>query len=146
MLGSFLLLLPFIANGQQAAIVANSNHLAKAGGTLTIRAIASFEEAPGAIGWSIMLPPGWSLVDTSGPCRPEIAPPPGAIGKLEWAFVSVPASPAKFELTVSYPAGLSAGQSVSAEMLVCSNGESKSVATNRLSFYATAARLKPREN
>jgi hypothetical protein len=143
--GSFLLLLPFITYGQQASIATTSNQIAKTGGTLTIRATANYEEAPGAIGWSLVLPPGWSLLRTSGPCLPEIAPPAGANGKLEWAFVTVPVSPAQFEFTVCYPAGQPAGSSVEAEMFLCANGESKSIATNRLTFFRRTERLDPHE-
>lgn len=143
--GSFLLLLPFIAHGQQASIATSSNQIAKTGGTMTVRATATYEEAPGAIGWSLVLPPGWSLLSTSGPCLPEISPPPGANGKLEWAFVSTPVSPAQFEVTVRYPAGLSTGQTLGAELIVCANGETKSIATNRLSFSPRTERPNPRE-
>lgn len=144
-LGSALLLLPFMAHGQQASIATTSHQIARSGGTLTVRATAIYDPAPGAIGWSMVLPPGWTLLNTAGPCLPEISPAPGASGKLEWAFVSIPISPAQFEITVSYPAGSAPGQNLAAELHLCANGESKSIATNRLSFTPRTERPNPRE-
>jgi hypothetical protein len=46
---------------------------------------------------------------------------------------------------VSYPAGQPAGSSVEAEMFLCANGESKSIATNRLTFFRRSERLDPHE-
>ncbi len=119
---------------QQAGLTAESSRLSSYGGTVKIAASVTYEQAPGALGWSITLPIGWSLVETSGAQTPEIAPSAGAVSKLEWAFVSIPNSSAQFEFTVSYPAGLRQTQRISADVVTCSDGTTKSILASGLTF------------
>jgi len=92
--------------GQQAALTVEDARLSSQGGYLTITASVAYEQTPNVLGWSVKLPEGWSLVQTGGLHLPEIMPLTGAINTLEWAYITVPDSPAQFEFTVFYPAGL----------------------------------------
>lgn len=87
-----------------AQFTADARSLAPTGGTVRLLAVVSYSERPGAIGWTIALPKGWTLEKVGGGNPPQIAPAVGASGELEFAYVNVPDLVASFELTVRYPA------------------------------------------
>ncbi|MBI2514346.1 MAG: hypothetical protein HYV96_20425 [Opitutae bacterium] len=87
-----------------AQFTADERALVPAGGTLRLLAVVSYSERPGAIGWTISLPRGWTLEKIGGGTPPQIAPAVGSAGELEFAYVNVPEYVASFELTVRYPA------------------------------------------
>lgn len=68
---------------------------------------------PTAAGFTGNLPEGWAQVSTGGAQAPQIRPPRGATGALEYAYTTSPATPATFTVTVSYPAGLSGNRTIS---------------------------------
>ena len=68
---------------------------------------------PTALGFTGNLPEGWAQVSTGGAQAPQIRPPRGATGALEYAYTTSPATPATFTVTVSYPAGLSGNRTIS---------------------------------
>jgi hypothetical protein len=138
-LGSILLLTP-VAYGQQASLAVEPNRLSADGGSLTFTATATYEQAPNALGWSIKLPAGWSLQRTGGAQVPEIVPASGTTSPLEWAYVAVPATQAQFEFTAHYPAGLSTNQTVTAELIVRVDGQTKSAAVQSLVLRPSATR------
>ena len=144
-LSVLIFLLPLSDYAQDALLTVESNRLSRFGGTIKLSASVTYEQVPGALGWSVSLPDGWALVETSGVRRPEIVPSAGATRKLEWAFVSIPESPAKFEFVVSYPAGLRQTQSINADVVACSAGETRSLLANRLTFSPERVRMGPHE-
>lgn len=71
-----------------------------AGSVLRLTASVAYPVTPGAVGWAITLPEGWSFVATAGPDVPQVGPQDGATGTLEWAYAEVPAGAARFSFTV----------------------------------------------
>ena len=110
------------AFAQTASLTADTSMLAQSGGTLVLRAAASYEGEPGALGWAIVLPADWSLVSINGPQAPAIAPEAGSTGTLEFAYTAVPANRAEFSVIVRYPANAASTQATST-VLLRSNGK-----------------------
>lgn len=137
----FFLALALQGYAQQAGLTADNSRLSSGGGTLKISASVTYNQTPGALGWVVTLPAGWSLVGTTGSQPPEIAPANGATARLEWAYVSIPDASVQFDFIVSYPAGLRQSQQISAEVITCSAGTTKSIPVNRVTF--TAERNRP---
>ena len=102
--------------------------LSSQGGYLTFTASATYEQTPNVLGWSVRLPEGWSLVQTGGSHLPEIKPLTGTINTIEWAYIMVPDSPVQFEFTLFYPAGLEASQTITANLILRSDGQAKTIA------------------
>jgi len=92
------------AFAQTASLTADNTSLAPSGGTVALKAAASYEGTPGALGWEIALPADWTLVSVSGPNVPSIAPDAGTAGTLEFAYTSIPTERAEFTVLVRYPA------------------------------------------
>ena len=80
--------------------------------TLSVSINYASAAAPTAIGFTVDLPTGWSLVSMGGSNVPEIRPRSGDVGTLEFAYTSFPAGSAAFSLVVSHPAGLSGNQTI----------------------------------
>jgi len=139
LLGSILLLTP-VVYGQQASLGVETNRLSADGGSLTFTATATYDQTPNALGWSIKLPAGWSLQQTGGAQVPEVAPAPRTTRTLEWAYIVVPATATQFEFTACYPAGLNNNQTVTAELIVRADGQTKSVAAQSLILRPVAVR------
>jgi len=114
--------------GQQAALTVDDARLSSQGGDLTFTASAVYEQTPNVLGWSVKLPEGWSLVQTGGSHLPEIRPLAGTINTIEWAYITVPDSPAQFEFTVFYPAGLAAPQTITANLILRADGQTRTIA------------------
>jgi hypothetical protein len=131
----FVLLFGLLASwgyGQQAALTVEDARLSSQGGYRTFTASVAYEQTPNVLGWSVRLPEGWSLVQTGGSHVPEIKPLTGAINTLEWAYITVPDSPAQFEFTVFYPAGLEAPQTITANSIIRADGQTKTVAAPKI--------------
>lgn len=126
--------------GQQAKLTATKTVLAPEGGSIKFTATATYDERPGALGWSISLPAGWSLRRTGGPNVPDISPIASNSGKLEWAFIAAPASPAQFDFVLRYPANSSPSNNIQAELLLCTNGKTTVVPANHLVLRQLPAR------
>jgi hypothetical protein len=73
------------------------------GGLVTLQASLSYSGTPTGLGYSLVLPPGWSLVSSTG--EAEVKPVAGATDTLGWAWTSLPASPLSFSVTVQPPVG-----------------------------------------
>lgn len=84
----------------QSATLTTDTPAVSPGTVVTVTASASYSSAPGAAGWIVTLPEGWSFVATSGPDAPQVGPAAGATGTLEWAYAMVPAAGARFGFTV----------------------------------------------
>lgn len=93
------------AFAQSASLKANGTKLAADGGTVQLTASVNYDGEPGAIGWSIALPPDWKLAGISGPNVPTVAPEVGSTGTLEFAFSAIPTGRVEFSILVTYPSG-----------------------------------------
>ena len=67
---------------------------------------------PGGLAFAFGLPTGWALVSTGGANVPAVASPVGPATTLEYAYIEFPANSATFTVTVSYPSGLVANQTI----------------------------------
>ncbi|MEY4006700.1 MAG: hypothetical protein RLZZ221_2796, partial [Verrucomicrobiota bacterium] len=98
-------------------------------GTVTLTVTLNYSGTMSSIGFQIgSVPANWSFVSKGGANPPEVAPFVGEMGSFGFAYTSIPASPARFEFTVAYPAGLSGSQvfsSVSAIFRFSENGVSR---------------------
>lgn len=125
------------ALAQTATLTPATTTLLPAGGTLSFTASVAFTAQPSVIGWTVNVPSGWIYV--SGTTEPEVKPTAGRIGVLEWAYVSVPASPASFAFTVSYPAGASASSGVTSSVVVRAGGVATTLTPAGVSFGVASA-------
>jgi hypothetical protein len=107
---------------QTANLTTRTNDLSPNGGELTLLAALGYNERPAALGWSIPLPAGWSMVRVGGGEGPQVVPEPGTTGTLEFAYTSVPDYMASFAVTVRYPAG-SGGAKIASTVIVRANGK-----------------------
>ena len=82
-----------------------SAQLQSGGGTVQLDVTIGYTEKPGALGWVISLPDGWSFDSLVGGVQPAVLPSEGATGDLEFAFIQVPESGARFGLKLRYPTG-----------------------------------------
>lgn len=106
----------------QSATLTADRSAASAGEVVTVTASVTYAGTPGAMGWSVTLPAGWSYVATSGPNVPSIAPQEGATGTLEWAYTDAPAGAARFSFSVK-AAGKPGTQQVSGKALLRADGK-----------------------
>ena len=90
--------------------------------TVTIRNTLNYPGTPSGLGWSVLIPRGWSLAAVSGQVG-DVAPAIGATDVLEWAWTTVPAGPVSFTYTLNIPAGESGARSVSAFAVLRGTGE-----------------------
>jgi len=99
-----------------------SSSLASVGpvpGSLVLTARMEYlnEAPPNSLGFVITLPAGWELQGVGGSNPPNIKPAVGNRGTLEFAYSSgIPTASAVFSITVGYPAGLAADQTISSSM------------------------------
>jgi hypothetical protein len=84
-----------------------------AGGNVTVTNTLTFPGTLTGLGWSVLLPTGWSFVGDGGAAG-ETKPAVGAAEILEWAWTTVPASPVTFTYTVAVPAGEAGNRSLAA--------------------------------
>jgi hypothetical protein len=119
---TFLLLATVAAAAPTAQLTADRQRLNAEGGTLTLRAEARYSERPGALGWAINLPEGWSLESVGGGSPPQVAAAAGTTGVAEFAYTSVPELLASFDLVVRYPTRAAAAR-VTATVLHRVRGE-----------------------
>jgi formylglycine-generating enzyme required for sulfatase activity len=85
----------------------NSGYLP--GGAVGVENTLTFAGAASALGWQVVLPPGWSFAAGSG-AEGEVKPAPGTTSLLEWKWNVVPASPVRFAYAVTVPAGTTGDQ------------------------------------
>lgn len=94
-----------------ATLVPSTTSYAAGGGTVSFNVTITYTGTVSAIGLTLgRVPAGWSFGGLSGRNIPQIATSPGATGKFEFAYTSVPPSPVTFTFTAEYPAGLSGSQ------------------------------------
>jgi hypothetical protein len=133
-----LSVLAFVAThslGQTAQLTSDRVALAAEGGTVRLLASLTYADKPGAVGWEIALPTGWSLEKIAGGTPPQITPARGTTGTLEFAFTEVPDSATNFEVTVRYPAEAKAAE-IASVAYVRARGEQTTVRAATLRIAA----------
>ena len=83
------------------------------GATLTITNTLTYSGEATALGWSVLLPTGWSYVSGGG-AEGSVKPGVGATDLLEWAWSTLPASPATFTYTLNVPTSAAGDQQITA--------------------------------
>ena len=86
-----------------------------AGQALTVRGTLTFNGGDGTLGWSLLLPPGWTYLD--GESSAEVRPAAGAGALLEWQWRSFPLSPVTFTARLLVPSGTSGLQDLAAQIV-----------------------------
>lgn len=134
-----VLLLSSVAatSAQTATLSSQSASLSKSGGVLTITATVTYTGLPSAIGWSVTLPSGWSYAG-AGSGTPGVAPMNGQTGTLDWAFTTIPASPATFSFRVNYPVGLTGTHTIGGSAVFREAGQLRNLSVTSLSLSADA--------
>lgn len=97
--------------------------LAAGGGELVLDVTIDYGAAPAALGLSLDLPKGWSLVGVAGEAKPVIVPDAGTTDKLDFAWLTAPAQSASFSITVRYPAN-SGGTTLAGKAMLRRDGKS----------------------
>ena len=102
-----------------SGLSANLSSIGPVAGSVILTARLSYlnEATPTSLGFSLTLPTGWELLAVGGANPPNIRPPVGNRGTLEFAFSSgFPVGEAVFTITVGYPAELNASQTITSSM------------------------------
>jgi hypothetical protein len=120
-----------LIRAQTASLTADSTTLAAGGGTVSIAATITYSGRPSALGWTITLPAGWSY---AGGDNPGVAPSSGQTGALDWAFTSIPASPARLTFRANYPAGQSGAATVGGSAVYREDGQLRSLSVPSLAL------------
>ncbi len=102
-----------------------------AGGTLTITNTLTYAGTAASLGWSTVLPAGWSYVSSAGAAG-DTKPAVGGTGEIGWAWTAVPPSPVTFTYTVNVPAGETATRTLTASALARPGGSPVVFAANSL--------------
>jgi hypothetical protein len=86
-----------------------------AGGTVTITNTLNYgSSVSGALGWSVVLPAGWTYVSSAGQ-NGDSQPATGATGTISWAWTNVPpGNSVTFTYTLAVPAGETAPRTLTA--------------------------------
>ena len=114
--------------------------LAPGGGSVLLTVRIVFSGTPSAVGWTVTIPPGWSYA--GGTDEPGVKPSSGQSDTLEWAWTSIPTSPAQFTFNVSYPAGTSGG-TISALATYRENSTLQQIGAGTLAFSAASVNTPP---
>ena len=89
------------------------------GGDVTIACALSFTGEPSALGWSALIPDGWTYV--SGSNEGDNKPRAGDSGTLGWSWTAIPSSPLSFTYTLHVPAGQTGQKSITASIIYRAN-------------------------
>jgi hypothetical protein len=84
-----------------------------AGASVTVTNTLTYSGTAGSLGWQLLLPPGWTYVGGSG-SEGDIKPFAGTADLLEWAWVTIPASPLQFTYTLRAPLDSAGDQTLAA--------------------------------
>jgi len=78
--------------------------------------------APTALGWRLLLPPGWTYASDGG-TAPQSKPAANTPSLAEWAWTMIPTtSPVTFTITLNVPGNATGAQSLTAQLLITQNG------------------------
>ena len=112
--------------------VPSGTTLGTAAGVVSITATISFSGSPSALGWTVNLPSGWTYAGGTG--EPGVTPRTGQTGSLDWAYTSMPASPAQFTFRANYPGGLSGAQSIGGSAVYREGGQLRTLSVAALNL------------
>ncbi len=96
------------------------------GGTVTIRSTINFAGAASALGWKVVVPPGWSYASGTG--EGSIKPVVDATENLEWAWSIPLTGPVVFTYTLAIPASASGSELLYGSAIVRQNDLQATVA------------------
>lgn len=91
------------------------------GELLTISNSLSYVGEAEAMGWDVLLPTGWSFVESGGVAA-DVQPSVGDTDVLGWAWQVVPSSPLQFDYTLRAPVDATGSHSISAIAIVRQGG------------------------
>jgi hypothetical protein len=116
------------AVAQTIVLTPSTTAINPAGGSLTFNAAITYPNTPAVLAFSATLPAGWSYL--SGTNEPPVKPSSGTTGVLSWAYTTeLPASPALFSFTASYPANLTGLQPLTTSTITRAAVEAPPVTT-----------------
>lgn len=72
---------------------------------IVVKTTITYADALTALGFRIVLPPNWSFVSVKGNSVPDVKPPVGVMGTLEFAWIKPPASPINIMCEFKVPSG-----------------------------------------
>jgi hypothetical protein len=116
-----------LAQAEAVVVTPAPATLAAGGGELVLNVDIDYGTTPAALGLSLGLPSGWTLVGVSGEAAPPITPAAGTTENLEFAWMTAPERHAAFTLTVRYPAG-SGALTLGGKVLLRRDGKSLELA------------------
>ena len=107
-----------LLTGNSAAHAVNGSGFGYvAGQTVTITNTISYTGTATSLGWSVLLPNGWSFASSGGNAG-DVGPTAGDSSELDWAWTNPPSSPVTFTYTLNVPAGSSGPQTVTALVIL----------------------------
>ena len=98
------------ASAQTVTVAPSTTTCSATGGTITFTVTLSYTGAPSALGFSVVAPSNWTFGAAGGANPADVAPGAGDTGELDFAWITIPASPVSFTFTVNYPASLAGNQ------------------------------------
>lgn len=93
-----------------------------AGGTVTITNLLTYAGTATGLGWAVTLPPGWSFASVAMAGAPQVVPPAGSTGTLDFAWTTVPDGQVQFTYTLNVPAGTTGDQTIAGQALLRVSG------------------------
>jgi Immunoglobulin I-set domain len=92
------------------------------GNTVTLQASLTYTGSPVGLAYSLVLPPGWSLVSSSSDA--QVKPAAGSTDTLGWAWSTIPASPATlaFNVVLNAPLDSVGAKTITGTAIVRSGG------------------------
>jgi hypothetical protein len=125
---------------QTATVTATPTLLASSGGSVTVSVELSFDSSVSAIGLEFRsLPAAWSYGTAGGANPPQLTPRTGDTTVLDFVYLNVPASPARFTFTLNYPAGLTGSPSLSGIVAIFRNPANQQVNVPAITFTTMSA-------
>lgn len=121
-------------NGGSVVQTANRTTYSASGNNITVQCQVSFIGTLSTLGWQATIPEGWGYV--SGASEPDVKPSSNETGTLNWAWISVPASPIQFSYTLRIPSGQSGQKVVEGKALYRVNGRSSEFSATPLTFMS----------
>lgn len=104
--------------GQTLQVTTDATNYVATGGTVSYDVVISYNSTPSALGLRVVTPADWTYTSTSGASAPVCLDAAGSKqGSSEegfgWFYFTAPASPARFTVKFTYPAGQTGDKSVS---------------------------------
>jgi hypothetical protein len=120
-----------VGGGSALQTASRTTYLAN-GNDIIVQCQISFTGTLSTLGWQATIPDGWSYV--SGLSEPDVKPSANDTGTLNWAWISVPASPVQFSYTLRIPPGQIGQKLVTGKALYRASGKSSESSAATLAF------------